>query len=149
MATKRRSRSRSSRRSRTGSARRRFGSAAPTISWQGTDYIEKRLHSVRNALVAVYLNGVRGISDGDVPWARSQVSKDEADRIIGKASDVLAWMKSQKRAPTAHTRHWMQHHTADLGRLLSQVEAVRAGSAPKTTRKSHNEYLQSLGIAPR
>jgi len=97
-------------------------------SWQGTDYNERRFNTVRNGLVAIYLDGVKGVSPergGNTAW--KMVPPEEADRIIAKARVIYAEFVGQKASPSV--KGWLDHKIKELDGLIRKAAAVREGRA--------------------
>jgi len=113
-------------------------------SWQGTDYNERLFNSVRNMLVAVYLDGVRGVSpDRGHEW--KMVPPEDADRYIAKARIVYAKLVDQK--PPRTVKSWHEHKVTELDNLIRKAVSVREGrSAQKMTEADYGELRRSLGL---
>lgn len=91
--------------------RKRYGRArylGPSISWQGTDYIERRYHAVQPMLAYAALGR-------DTPSQRREA--------IEKGQALLSWLLSQKPAPTASARRFMSYKISDVRRLVEKAEA--------------------------
>jgi len=113
-------------------------------SWKGTDYNERLFNSVRNMLVAIYLDGVLGVSP-DRGETRRMVPPDDADRYIAKARRVYAELVDQK-APRG-VKSWHEHKVKELDGLINKAVAVREGrSAQKMTEADYETYRRSLGL---
>jgi hypothetical protein len=107
-------------------------------SWQGTNFIEGRFNSVRNALAGIYLDGIEGIS----PYRNHpQVPIADAERYLAKGREVLAWMEEQRPAPTAQAKRWMKYKVEELARLLRQAEAIHEGTPQKMTETDYQNLL--------
>lgn len=108
-------------------------------SWQGTDYNERLFNGVRNALVAIYLDGVKGVSpDRGYEW--KMVSPEEADRYIAKARMVYVKLVDQK-APRA-SKGWLDRKIKELDGLITKAVAVREGRSPQKMTTADYEALQ-------
>lgn len=113
-------------------------------SWQGTDHNERLFNSVRNMLVAVYLDGVRGVSP-DRGEARRMVPPEDADRYIAKARVVYAKLVDQK--PPRSVKSWHERKVTELDSLIRKAVSVREGrSAQKMTEADYGELRRSLGL---
>ncbi len=113
-------------------------------SWQGTDYNEKLFNGVRNLLVAVYLDGVKGVSP-DRGYAWKMVSPEDADRYIAKARVVYAKLVDQK--PPRVAKAWHESHVKQLDGLINKAVAVREGRTPqKMTVADYAELRRSLSL---
>ena len=111
-------------------------------SWQGTDYNERLFNSVRNGLVGIYLDGVKGVSP-DRGEARRMVPPEDADRIIAKARVVYAKLVDQK-APRA-VKGWLERKIKELDGFINKAVAVREGrSAQKMTEADYAALQKSL-----
>jgi hypothetical protein len=97
----------------------------PCKSWQGTIYNERLINSVRNGLVAIYLDGVEGVSPDRGGWA--MISASEADRILAKARRAYVDLADQK--PMRSVKSWRDRHVKELKDLLDKAVAVREGRA--------------------
>lgn len=113
-------------------------------SWQGTDYNERLFNGVRNALVDVYLWGVKGVSADHGYGTQRMVTPEAADRYINKARTVYVNFVDQKAPPSAKT--WMSHKIKELDRLIRQAVAVREGGPQKMTADEYATYRKSLGL---
>jgi len=101
-------------------------SAQGSTPWQGTDYIERRFNGVRNGLVGIYLDGVRGVSpDRGANTAWKMVSGADADRIIANARRFYAELVLQKAPRSA--KSWHDHKVKELDDLIDKAVAVREG----------------------
>jgi hypothetical protein len=92
--------------------RRRYGRAehGPSISWQGTDYIERRVNNVHNKLVAVILGDTHGTK-------RSE--------YIGEGEAVLTWLLSMKtKGAGARGKRFLEHKINEMRRLVHKAEAT-------------------------
>jgi hypothetical protein len=134
-------------------------------SWQGTDYNERLFNSVRNMLVAVYLDGVRGVSpDRGHEW--KMVPPEDADRYIAKARIVYAKLVDQK--PPRTVKSWHEHKVTELdgipvprfdysdyrsllGAIAFVADVVDPRSSDPVVRQFILEYagLVDRGLAPR
>ena len=113
--------------------------------WQGTDYNERRLNSVHNGLVGIYLDGVKGVSpDRGSNTAWKMVPAAEADRIIAKARVIYAELVDQK--PPRSAKGWHTSKVNELDGLINKAVAVREGRAEqKMTQADYaklREYLK-------
>lgn len=114
-------------------------------SWQGTDYNERLINSVHNALVGIYLDGVRGVSPPVRGEERRLISPEEADRYIAKARVVYAKIVDQK--PLRSVKSWHDRKVKQLDDLISKAVAVREGRTPqKMTEKDYEALRKSLGV---
>ena len=96
--------------------------------WKGTDYNERIFNRVRNGLVAIYLDGVKGVSpDRGSNTAWKMVPPEEADRIIAKARLIYAELVEQK-APRA-VKSWLDRKVKELDGLINKAAAIREGRA--------------------
>lgn len=121
-------------------------SSTKPAQWAGTDTIERQFYSVRNALVSVYLDGVRGISTPVPGHENKLVPREAADGYLEKGRKVLRWMEDQRRGPTAKARRYMEHQIAELRRLLTNAERVYAGGRQKMSADDYRKYRESLGL---
>ena len=113
-------------------------------SWLGTDYNERLFNSVRNGLVGIYLDGVKGVSP-DRGEARRMVPPEDADRIIAKARLVYAKLVEQK-APRA-VKSWLDHKIKELDGLINKAVKVRDGRAEqKMTEADYAANRKALGL---
>jgi hypothetical protein len=113
-------------------------------SWQGTDFNERLVNKVRNALVSIYLDGVVGVSPviGEYGW--KQIPPDKADTYLQNGRDALDELASQKVPPSA--KGWLTHKGSQLRDLLEKAQAVRDGAAhQKMTAGDYAELRRSLG----
>ena len=108
-------------------------------SWQGTDYNERLFNGVRNSLVAIYLDGVKGVSP-DRGYAWKMVSPEEADRYIAKARMVYVKLVDQQ-APRA-SKGWLDRKIKELDGLIAKAVAVRDGQTPQKMTTADYEALQ-------
>jgi hypothetical protein len=114
-------------------------------SWQGTDYNERLINSVHNALVAVYLDGVEGVSTPVRGEERRLISPADADRYIAKARVVYAKLVDQK--PLRSVKSWHDRHVKALDGLINKAVAVREGRAPqKMTETDYAALRKHLGL---
>lgn len=112
--------------------------------WQGTDYNEWLFSSVRNALVDVYLHGVKGVSL-DRGEKHKMVPPEDADRYIAKARVVYAKLVDQKPPRSVKSRH--ERQVSELNGLINKAVAVREGTTPqKMTEADYAAYRASLGL---
>jgi hypothetical protein len=125
-----------------------LSSSKPT-SWAGTDAIERQFYSVRNALVDIYLSGVKGISTPVPGHEYKLVPREAAEGYLEKGRKVLRWMEDQRRGPTTKARRYMENSLTELRRLLGQAEAVYRGGRPKMTAEDYRKYRESLGLGER
>lgn len=112
--------------------------------WKGIDANERLIHSVRNAIVSVYLDGVQGIST-PVPgneWRLLDASK--AQGYVERARAVLADLESQRVPRSAQS--WTRTNVEAFRGLLSKAEAVLAGGPQRQTAESYAELRRSLGL---
>jgi len=113
-------------------------------SWQGTDYNERLFNSVRNMLVAVYLDGVKGVSP-DRGEARRMVPPEDADRYIAKAR--VAYAKLVDQRPLRGVKSWHERKVSELDSLINKAVAVREGRSPqKMTEADYAALRKSLGV---
>ena len=122
-----------------------IGASKPT-SWQGTDAIERQVYSVRNALVDIYLSGVRGISPPVPGHEYKLVPREAAEGYLEKGRKVVRWMEDQRRGPTAKARRYMEHQLAEIRRLLADAERVFAGGRQKMTAEDYRKLDDYLGV---
>ena len=114
-------------------------------SWQGTDYNEKLINSVKNGLVGIYLDGVKGVSTPVSGEEHRLISPEDADRYIAKARVVYAKLVDQK--PLRSVKAWHDRHVKALDGLITKAVAVREGRTPqKQTAASYGELRRSLGL---
>jgi len=114
-------------------------------SWQGTDYNERLFNGVRNMLVAVYLDGVKGVSQPVHGEERRLVPPADADRYIAKARVVYAKLVDQK--PPRAVKGWLERKVKELDGLINKAVAVREGRAPqKMTEADYGALRKSLGM---
>jgi hypothetical protein len=114
-------------------------------SWLGTDYNERLFNGVRNMLVAVYLDGVKGVSPPVRGEERRLVLPEDADRYIAKARVVYAKLVDQK--PLRSVKSWHTRKVKELDGLINKAVAVREGKIPqKQTEASYAELRRSLGL---
>lgn len=99
--------------------------------WQGTDYNERVINGVRNALVGIYLDGVQGVSPERTGFGWKQIPVDKADLWLAKARGVLEKLEAQK-APR-QVKAWQARHAKDLRLLIEKAQAVRDGAPQKMT----------------
>jgi hypothetical protein len=129
-------------------ARKRLGPERQ--QWKGIDANERAFGSVNNALVAIILNGVSGVSPEIPGEGWRMVSPEKADQYIARGQRVLADFESQEMAPggaRGRAQKWMDRTILDLRRLVSDAEAVRSGKKPqKQTPESYGELRKSLGV---
>lgn len=115
--------------------------------WQGTDSIERRLNSVHNGLVSIYLDGVNGISPdrgGNTAW--KMLSPEEADRIIAKARVFYADLVDQK--PPRSAKGWHTNKIKELDHLINKAVAVREGrTEQKMTSADYAELRKHLRLS--
>lgn len=118
--------------------------------WQGTDRNEAVVNSVNNALVAVILDGVKGVSPPHPGHEWRQISPEEADAIIARGKKALADLEGQAPAPggaKGRAQKWMAYEIDKLRRQVSDAEAVRAGKRPQKMKPEDYEALRkSLGV---
>lgn len=113
-------------------------------SWKGTDYNERIFNSVRNGLVSIQLDGVKGVSP-DRGEPRRMVPPEDADRIIAKARVVYATLVDQKAPRMVKSRH--EHQIKQLDGFINKAVAVREGrSAQKMTESDYAALRKSLGL---
>lgn len=113
-------------------------------SWKGTDYNERIFNSVRNGLVSIYLDGVKGVSP-DRGEPRRMVPSEDADRTIARARVVYSNLVDQK-AP-ASVKRWLDHKIKELDGFINKAVAVREGrSAQKMTEGDYAALRKSLGV---
>ena len=103
--------------------------------------IEGQFNKVRNWLVGIWLDGVKGISPDR---GHAQMSVEKADEGLAKGRTVLAWMEAQRRGPTAEARRYMEDKQDELRRLVKQAEAVRSGAPQKMTSKDYDALSRWL-----
>jgi hypothetical protein len=106
--------------------------------WKGIDANERAFGTVRNALVAIALDGVAGVSPEIPGEGRRMISPEDADRYIAKGRQVLADFESQEMAPggaRGHAQKWMDRTIDELRKLVTDAEAVRSGKKPQKLRK--------------
>jgi hypothetical protein len=119
-------------------------------SWQGLNRNEAIVNSVHNALVAVILDGVKGVSPPHPGHEWRQISPEEADAIIARGKHALADLEGQAPAPggaRGRAQKWMGHAIDTLRRQVSDAEAVRAGKRPQKMKPEDYEALRkSLGV---
>lgn len=113
-------------------------------SWQGTDSNERRIHSVHNALVDIYLWGVQGVSP-DYGYAHKIVSPEVADRHIARARQIYVELVEQKAPPSA--RAWKDRKIKELDGLIARAAAVREGRPQKMDAAGYEAYRRSLGLS--
>jgi hypothetical protein len=113
--------------------------------WQGIDFNERLYNGVHNALVDVYLWGVKGVSpERGYTW--KMVPPDDADRYIAKARIAYAKLVDQK-PPRGRAKSWHDRHVNDLNGLINKAVAVREGTTPqKMTEADYAAYRKSLGL---
>lgn len=118
--------------------------------WKGTDANERLENSVHNALVAISLDGVSGVSPKLPGHGHRQVSPAQADQYLERGRRVLADFESQAMAPggaRGKAQRWMDFKVDELRRLLADAEAVRAGKKPQKMKPEDYEALRkSLGV---
>jgi len=111
-------------------------------SWQGTDYNERLFNGVRNMLVSIYLDGVRGVSP-DRGYAWKMVPPERADVYIARARVVYANLVEQK-SPRA-VKQWHDRHVKELDGLINKAVAVREGRlSQKMTEGDYAAWRRSL-----
>ena len=110
-------------------------------SWQGTDYNERLINSVRNALVSIYLDGVKGVSPPVTGEERRLLSSADADRYIAKARVVYAKLVDQK--PLRSVKAWLDRHVKELDSLITKAVAVRDGRTPQKMTAADYAALRS------
>jgi hypothetical protein len=113
--------------------------------WQGTDYNERLVNGVRNALVSVYLDGVVGVSPviGEYGW--KQIQPDKADAYLRNGKKALNELGSQKAPPSA--KGWLSHKVSELRGLIEKAQAVRDGvTRQKMTEEDYMELRRSWGL---
>ena len=111
--------------------------------WHGTDANERRFNGVRNGLVAIYLDGVRGVSPVRSDKAWKQVPPEEADRIISRARAFYVNLVEQK--PPRAAKDWHAHKVKELDGLINKAAAVREGrTEQKMTDVDYAELSRSL-----
>jgi hypothetical protein len=129
-------------------ARKRLGPERQ--QWKGIDANERAFGTVRNALVAIALEGVAGVSPEIPGEGRRMISPEDADRYIAKGRQVLADFESQEMAPggaRGRAQKWMDRTIDELRRFVTDAEAVRSGKKPqKMTPESYGELRKSLGV---
>ena len=108
-----------------------------STSWQGTEYNERLFNGVRNALVGIYLDGVKGISPDR---GHHQVPIDKADAYIEKARAVFAKLVMQIAPRAVKGRH--SHQVDELSRLINKAVAVRNGAPQKMTASDYANLLR-------
>ena len=110
--------------------------------WKGTDYNEKIFNSVRNALVGIYLDGVKGVSPDR---GRQMISPEEADRYIAKARRVYVELVEQK--PPRSAKAFYDHKIKELDDLIEKAVAVREGQRDqKMTEADYAANRKALGL---
>lgn len=118
--------------------------------WKGTDANERLENSVHNALVAIALDGVSGVSPELPGHGHRQVSPAQADQYLERGRRVLADFESQAMAPggaRGKAQRWMDFKIDELRRLLADAEAVRAGKKPQKMKpEDYEELRKSLGV---
>lgn len=116
---------------------------AKSRPWQGTNYNEQRINSVRNALVSIHLDGVVGISPVIRGHEWRQIEPSKADAYLQKGKEVLDELASQKVPASA--KGWYLHNTRQLRDLLEKAQAVRDGALPqKMTAERYAELQRYL-----
>lgn len=114
-------------------------------SWQGTDSNERLVNRVRNGLVAVYLDGVVGVSPIVGKYGWKQIEPDRADFYIQKGRRALDELVSQKAPPSV--KGWLAHKVHELRDLIEKAQAVREGAThQKMTAGGYAELRRSLGV---
>lgn len=114
-------------------------------SWQGTDYNERLINSVHNALVAIQLHGVSGVSTPIHGQEHQLVPPADADRYIAKARVVYAKLVDQK--PLRSVKSWHDRHVKELDGLINKAVAVREGRTPqKMTETDYAALRKHLGL---
>lgn len=96
----------------------------PCKSWQGSIYNDKLENDVHNGLVAIYLDGVDGVSP-DRGWR--MISPAEADRILTKAQRNYIALADQKPMRSEKSRH--ENRLKRVNDLIQKATAVRDGRA--------------------
>ncbi len=115
-------------------------------SWQGTDYNERRINSVRNGLVGIYLDGVRGVSPARKGQERRLIGPEEADRFIAKARVIYAELVDQK--PPRAVKGWHANKVKELDGLIEKAVAVREGrTEQKMTDADYAELRKYLRLS--
>lgn len=113
------------------------------MRWPGIEYNEKRINGVHNAIVDIYLHGVRGVSPVRADHGHKQLDPDKADKYLAHANAVYAELAAQTPPRTART--WFQSNLKRLGDLIEKATAVRQGRAEqKMTVEGYAEYRRSL-----
>jgi hypothetical protein len=113
-------------------------------SWQGTDSNERAFNGVRNALVDIYLWGVKGVSEDHGYGEQRMVSPEAADRYINKARTLYVNFVEQKAPASAKAFH--SHKIKELDGLIRKAVAVREGGQQKMTADEYAAYRKSLGL---
>jgi hypothetical protein len=88
-----------------------------TISWQGTDYIKKRL-----VLVNIRLSFVT------VPMG-SPLPLEKALKYVEEASELYDWLSSMKpppgrSKPSLQAKRWAEHELLMLGKHLERASEI-------------------------
>jgi hypothetical protein len=112
------------------------------MAWQGTDANERMINRVHNGLVAIYLDGVKGVSPSRGHDSK-MVSAAEADRMITRGREAYLQLVEQT-APRA-VKGWLKNKISALGKLLDNAIAVRNGAPQKMTEADYAALRASLG----
>lgn len=108
----------------------------------GIDANERAFHGVHNALVGIFLDGVKGVSPD---LGHYQPTPEQADATLERARRLLADFESQTRIPRGRAQRWMQNKIDELRRHIEKAEAVRSGeSAQQMTPEDYENLRKHL-----
>jgi len=105
----------------------------------GIDANDRAFHGVHNALVGIFLDGVKGVSPD---LGHYQPTPEQADATLERARRLLADFESQTRIPRGRAQRWMENKIDQLRRYIEKAEAVRSGERPQQMTPEDYENLR-------